>query len=55
MFTVMTKDTKEITTVYSVRQDRNGFASFLVYTNHSWCWLSAKLFCPIEEKNKKIN
>ena len=39
--------------VYAVRDDKNGFPSFLVYINHQWKYVSAKHFIP--EQIEDIN
>ena len=51
MFNVYDKripiDKPRTTTVFDVRNDRNGYPQFLVYQKGSWVWVSAKHFKPV--------
>ena len=48
MFTVQKKDTKEIFTVYAIRDDKNGYPNFLTYNGKEWKYEPAKKFIPVE-------
>lgn len=36
------------TSVYSVKNDKNGYPQFLIYYKNQWVWKSAKYFEPME-------
>lgn len=40
------------TTIYSVRNDRNGYPHFLVFDKGQWKWESAKHFSPRAEDTR---
>lgn len=48
MFNVIDKETNLTTLVYSVKEDKQGFAKFLVYEKNQWKWKSAKYFIPLD-------
>ena len=35
--------------VYKIKNNNNGYPTFLIYDENQWKWLSAKHFKPIEE------
>lgn len=47
LFTVMS-DKDEVTPVYHIKQNRNGYPMFLIYDKNQWRYVSAKHFRPIE-------
>lgn len=46
LFIVCRKSNNEETVVYNVRDDRKGYAHFLVYDDGQWKYESAKHFVP---------
>lgn len=54
MFKVKCKSDKfqdlldKVFTVYSVRNDNNGYPHFLIYCTNKWLWISAKYFEPVK-------
>ena len=46
IFTLYNKQTKQETTIYSVR-NKNGYPMFLIYERGQWLWKSAKHFKPL--------
>ena len=36
----------QLTVVYDIRNDQNGYPSFLIYDKGQWLWQSAKHFKP---------
>lgn len=44
--TVMS-DKDEITPVYHIKQNRNGYPMFLIYDKNQWRYVSAKHFKPV--------
>lgn len=45
MFNVFDKDNKEYL-VFHIRNDKNGYPTFLIYKDNQWIWKSAKYFKP---------
>lgn len=48
MFNVINRQNRQITRVYGVQDDSNGYPRFLIRKGNQWIWKSAKLFIPIE-------
>lgn len=46
MFTVLYKETGELTTVYHVNADKYGYPHFLIYHDRQWKYVSAKHYVP---------
>ena len=49
IFSVISKETGDIKTVYDVRTNKVGYPHFLIYDNGQWKYMSAKHFEPISE------
>ena len=41
-------DNSEIVSVYSVRDDKNGYPHFLIHEDNEWKYVKAKHFVPVE-------
>ena len=50
MFEVVEKETELPIEVYSIRDDNNGYPTFLIYKEDQWLWISAKHFRPISDE-----
>ncbi len=49
LFQVVEKKTGLVVSVYHVRDDKKGFAHFLVNKDNQWKYMSAKHFAPLLE------
>ena len=46
---VLHKKTEKIFKVYKIKNNKNGYPTFLIYDENQWKWLSAKHFKPCEK------
>lgn len=54
-FIVTYKKDNSLCTVYDIRNDKNGFPQFLIYTEGQWKYISAKNFTPINIVSHILN
>lgn len=46
---VRNKETEEVYKVYNIKDNKDNYPLFLIYSKNKWIYMSAKFYEPVEE------